>query len=82
VNQKIREDTVFRLQNKRFLGSSPVWFDSEESHDTGHSFLVDLEMDGESFVTVGRMITESSFDHLLGLPILLGLLVHVVLVST
>lgn len=50
-HQQVREHTILGLLI-HFLGSTSVWFDTELVHHSEDSFLVDAEMQGETFVPV------------------------------
>ena len=55
-----------------FLASPPMRFDTEVLHHSSYTFLVNLEVYGEPFVTVRRMDTEYFFNLYFEDPVFVG----------
>lgn len=71
-HEEVRVDVRLFLWFVPLLASSPMRFDTKVLHHASHTFLVDLEVYGESFVTVRRVLSEYLFNLNLEHPVFIG----------
>ena len=71
-HEEVRVDIRLLLWFMPFLASPTVWLDTEVLHHSSYTFLVDLEVYSEPFVTVCRVYTEHLFNLYLEDPVFVG----------